>query len=75
MVGTANKETARVTPRFADGSRKRLALRRPPEGWRYDGHMIGGFVRTTSRIVAVERLDANGHVAPGAQLDNDPACV
>jgi hypothetical protein len=75
VVGTTYKSTARVTLRFADGSTKPLKLRKPPKGWHYDGHMIGTFVRTTSRIVGARAFDAHGHRAPGrAVFQGDEAC-
>ena len=74
IVGSANKGTARVVLRFEDGSTKDLPLRRAPKGWHYAGHMIGGFVHTTSRVIGVRAYDARGHVLPGAQWQPDPTC-
>lgn len=75
IVGSANEGTARVVLRLADGTTKSLRLRKAPKGWRYAGHMIGGFARTTSRIVGVRAYDVRGAELRGAQWQPDPACA
>jgi hypothetical protein len=74
IVGSANTGTARVVLRLKDGSTRKLPLRRTPKGWHYAGHMIGGFVHTSSRIIGVRAYDARGHVLKGAQWQPDPTC-
>ncbi|WP_027005954.1 hypothetical protein [Conexibacter woesei] len=73
-VGSASTGVAKVVLRFADGSTKRLPLRRAPRAWHYAGHMIGGFVHTTSRAIGVRAYDAHGRVVKGAQWQPDPTC-
>jgi hypothetical protein len=63
VVGTAYRTTGRVEVVRADGGRQRLPLRAAPGSWKYSGRMIGTFVHTTSRIVAVRAFDDRGHLA------------
>jgi hypothetical protein len=64
VVGTAYRTTGRVEVVRADGAQQRLPRRAAaPRSWKYSGHMIGTFVHTTSRIVAVRAFDDRGHLA------------